>query len=61
MRRPLAVLFVLLGVTLTASIAGAGDNDSGIKTSQAAMLRVPGGSVTPIIFSSAASPSRPWP
>jgi hypothetical protein len=49
MRRPLAVLFVLLGVTLTAGIAGAGDNDSGIKTRQAAMLRVPGGSVTPIV------------
>ena len=49
MRRPLAVLFVLLGVTLTAGIAGAGDNDSGIKTSQAAMLTVPGGTVTPIV------------
>lgn len=49
MRRTLAVLFVLLGVVLTAGIAGAGDNDSGIKTNQAAMLTVPGGSVTPII------------
>jgi hypothetical protein len=48
MRRPLAVLLVLLGVVLTAGIAGAGDNDSGIKTEQAPMLRA-SGSVTPII------------
>jgi hypothetical protein len=51
MRRSLAVLFVVLGVTLTAGIAGAGDNDSGFKTSQGAMLTplVPGSTVTPII------------
>jgi hypothetical protein len=42
---------VLLGVTLTAGIAGAGDNDSGFKTSQGAMLTplLPGSTVTPII------------
>ena len=50
MKRSLAVLFVVLGVALTAGSAGAGDNDSGIKTDQGAMLRVAtGGSVTPII------------
>jgi hypothetical protein len=51
MRRSFAVLFVLLGVTLTAGIAGAGDNDSGFTTSQGAMLTplVPDASVTPII------------
>ncbi|HEU5278865.1 MAG TPA: hypothetical protein VFU26_08190 [Gaiellaceae bacterium] len=51
MRRSFAVLFVLLGVTLTAGIAGAGDNDSGFTTSQGAMLTplLPGASVTPII------------
>ena len=51
MRRSLAVLFVLLGVTLTAGIAGAGDNDSGFKTSRPAMLTplVPGSTVMPII------------
>jgi hypothetical protein len=51
MRRTIAVLFALLGVVLTAGIAGAGDNDSGFKTSQAAMLTplVAGSSVTPII------------
>jgi hypothetical protein len=50
MRRTFAVLFVLLAVTLTAGIAGADDNSGGIRTKQAAMLRVAsGGSVTPII------------
>jgi hypothetical protein len=49
-RQPLAVLFVLLGVVLTAGSAGAGDNDAGFKTNQAAMLTtVPGASLTPII------------
>src|SRR5512133_1170412 len=51
MKRSLAVLFVVLGVTLTAGSAGAGDNDSGFKTSQPAMLTplVAGSTVTPII------------
>jgi len=51
MKRSLAVLFAVLGVTLTAGIAGAGDNDSGFKTSQPAMLTplVAGSTVTPII------------
>jgi hypothetical protein len=50
MKRTIAVLFVLLGVVLTAGSAGAGDNDSGFKTSQASMLTtVPGASLTPII------------
>jgi hypothetical protein len=50
MRRTFGVLFVLLGVVLTAGIAGAGDNDSGFKTSKPAMLTpLSGGSVTPII------------
>jgi hypothetical protein len=51
MKRTTAVLFVLLGVVLTAGSAGAGDNDSGFQTSQAAMLTplAPGSSVTPII------------
>ena len=38
MKRPLAVLFVLLVVAIATGTAGAGDNDSGFKTSQAAML-----------------------
>jgi hypothetical protein len=51
MKRSLAVLFVVFGVALTAGSAGAGDNDSGFKTSQAAMLTplVAGATVTPII------------
>jgi uncharacterized protein DUF839 len=51
MRRTIAVLFALLGVVLTAGIAGAGDNDSGFRTSQESMLvpLVPGSTATPII------------
>ena len=51
MRRTLAALFVLLGVVLTAGSAAAGDNDSGFKTDQAAMLTplAPGAAVTPIM------------
>jgi hypothetical protein len=51
MKRSLAVLFVVLGVALTAGSAGAGDNDSGFKTSQPAMLTplAAGASVTPIM------------
>ncbi|HEY6606883.1 MAG TPA: hypothetical protein VIZ44_11055 [Gaiellaceae bacterium] len=51
MKRPLAVLVVLLAVAIATGTAGAGDNDAGFKTSQAAMLTglAPGSSVTPII------------
>ena len=51
MKRSLAVFGVVLGVVLTAGIAGAGDNNAGFKTNQAAMLTplAPGASVTPII------------
>jgi hypothetical protein len=51
MKRPLAVLVVLLAVAITTGTAGAGDNDAGFKTSQAAMLTglAPVSSVTPII------------
>jgi hypothetical protein len=51
MKGSFAALFVLLGVTLTAGLAGAGDNDSGFKTSQPAMLTplAAGASVTPIM------------
>ncbi len=51
MKRVIAVLFVLLGTMASAGGAGAGDNDSGFKTSQAAMLTplAAGASVTPII------------
>jgi hypothetical protein len=51
MKRILAVLFVLLGTMVSAGGAGAGDNDSGFKTTQDAMLTplAPGSSVTPII------------
>jgi hypothetical protein len=51
MKRPLAVLFVLLAVAIATGTAGAGDNDAGFKTTQAAMLTplVNGSTVTPII------------
>jgi hypothetical protein len=51
MKRPLAVLFVLLAVGIATGTAGAGDNNSGFQTSQAAMLTplVAGSTVTPII------------
>jgi len=51
MKRPLAVLVVLLVVALATGTAGAGDNNSGFQTSQAAMMTplVGGSSVTPII------------
>jgi hypothetical protein len=51
MRRPLAVLVVLLAVAIATGTAGAGDNDAGFKTSQAAMLTplLAGSTVTPII------------
>jgi hypothetical protein len=51
MRRSFAVLSVLLGVLLSAGIAGAGDNDSGFKTTQPAMLTpiAVGADVTPIM------------
>jgi hypothetical protein len=51
MKRPLVVLFALLVVTATTATAGAGDNESGFKTSRPAMLTplVPGSTVTPII------------
>ena len=51
MKRPLAVLFVLLAVAVATGTAGAGDNEAGFKTSQAAMLTplVAGSTVTPII------------
>ncbi len=51
MKRPLAVLLVLLAVAIGTGTAGAGDNNSGFQTSQAAMLTplVPGATVTPII------------
>ena len=51
MKGSFAALFVLLGVTLTAGLAGAGDNNSGFKTSQPAMLTplAAGASVTPIM------------
>ena len=51
MRRTTAVLFVLFGVVLTAGSAGAGNNDSGFKTDQEAMLTplAAGASVTPIM------------
>ena len=51
MKRPLAVLVVLLAVAVATGTAGAGDNNSGFKTSQAPMLTplVAGSSVTPII------------
>jgi hypothetical protein len=51
MKRPLAALFVLLVVAIATGTAGAGDNEAGFKTSQAAMLTplVAGSTVTPII------------
>src|SRR5438874_12716672 len=51
MKRPLVVLLALLVVAVAATTAGAGDNDSGFKTSQPAMLNplLPGSTVTPII------------
>jgi hypothetical protein len=49
MKGALAVLFVLLGLAVATGSAGAGENESGYKTDQAAMLTVPGGSVTPIV------------
>jgi hypothetical protein len=51
MKRPLVVLLALLVVAVAATTAGAGDNDSGFKTSQPAMLTplAPGATVTPII------------
>jgi hypothetical protein len=51
MKRPLAVLFVLLAVAIVTGTAGAGDNEAGFTTSQAAMLTplVTGSTVTPII------------
>jgi hypothetical protein len=50
-KRTIAVLFVLLGTMVSAGSAGAGDNESGFRTSQAAMLTpvAPGTSVLPII------------
>ena len=50
-KRSLAVLFLLLAVVVATGSAGAGDNNSGFKTSQAAMLTplAPGSTVTPII------------
>ncbi len=51
MKRAIAVLFVLLGTMVSAGGAVAGDNDSGFKTRQDAMLTplAAGSSVTPII------------
>lgn len=51
MKRPLAVLVVLLVVALATGTAGAGDNNAGFQTSQTAMMAplVAGSSVTPII------------
>jgi hypothetical protein len=51
MKGALAVLVLLLAVAVATGTAGAGDNDSGFKTSQAAMLTplAPGSSVAPII------------
>jgi hypothetical protein len=51
MRGALAVLVLLLALAVATGSAGAGDNDSGFKTSQAAMLTplAPDSSVTPII------------
>jgi hypothetical protein len=51
MKGALAVLVLLLALAVATGTAGAGDNDSGFKTSQAAMLTplAPGSSVTPII------------
>ena len=51
MKRPFLVLFGLLAVAFATGTAGAGDNDSGFKTSQAAMLTpvAAGASITPII------------
>jgi hypothetical protein len=50
-KQALAVLVMLLALVVITGSAGAGDNDAGFKTSQAAMLTplVPGSSVTPII------------
>lgn len=50
-KRPLAVLAVLLALAVITGSAGAGDNNSGFQTSQAAMLTplASGSSVTPII------------
>jgi hypothetical protein len=50
-KRPLAVLFLLLAVAVATGSAGAGDNDAGFKTSQPAMLTplTAGATVTPII------------
>jgi hypothetical protein len=51
MKRPLTVLFVLLGVVVATGTAGAGDDNAGFLTSQSAMMTplVAGSSVTPII------------
>jgi hypothetical protein len=51
MKRPFVVLFGLLAVVFATATAAAGDNDSGFKTSQAAMLTpvAAGASITPII------------
>jgi Alkaline phosphatase PhoX len=51
MKRPFVVLLGLLAVAIVSGTAGAGDNDSGFKTSQPAMLTpvASGASVAPII------------
>jgi hypothetical protein len=51
MKGALAVLFVLLGLAVATGSAGAGENDSGFRTSQGSMVTplAPGSTVTPII------------
>jgi hypothetical protein len=51
MKRPFVVLLGLLAVAVATGTAGAGDNESGFKTSQAAMLTpvAAGATVTPVI------------
>ena len=49
MKAPFAVLLVLLALAVATGSAGAGENESGFKSSQAAMLAAPSGTVTPII------------